>query len=84
MGKEVGYFPSRGLFIYKNPPVITFNMSTIASKAIKHFIIVSVLLFAVRVILQSSKEKMVFIIINNYRLHNSFDPGIYHHMPYPW
>ena len=54
MGKEVGYFPSRGLFIYKNPPVITFNMSTIASKAIKHFIIVSVLSFAVRVILQSS------------------------------
>ncbi|MCD4797626.1 MAG: hypothetical protein K8R19_01270, partial [Methanosarcinales archaeon] len=41
----------RGLFIYKNPPVTTFTISTIASKAIKNFSIVSVLLFAVWVIL---------------------------------
>jgi len=37
MGKKVRYFPFGGLFIYKNPLVITFNISTIDSKAIKHF-----------------------------------------------
>jgi hypothetical protein len=55
MGKDIGYFPASGLFIYKNPPVITFTISMIASKAIKDFIIVSVLLLAVRVILRSSQ-----------------------------